>query len=128
MSRKLPLGIVGLDHVDLTVRDLASARPFFEKVLGLEVLGMGRDHCFFLLGDQVIGLRADPRGPGPKGVHHLALRVQRWTGLRQRLKGRGVPILEERTRDESRSYYVQGPEGILVELVHRPDPHRHPVH
>ena len=120
--------ILGFDHIDLRVRDRAKARRFFVDQLGLEVIGEGDDHTFLLFGDQVLGLRDAPEGARGDGVDHLALRVGAWTGLRNRVRRARIEVTGEKERDDSRSLYLKGPEGLRVELVWRPDPHAHPAH
>jgi catechol-2,3-dioxygenase len=118
-------GLVGFDHVDLSVKDRERARRFFVEQLGLEVIGEGPDHTFLLLGDQVLGLHDAKDGPGPSGIDHLALRVSEWTGLRSRVGRARVTITGEKERQDSRSLYLRGPEGLSIELVWRPDPSLH---
>ena len=118
-------GLVGFDHLDVRVKDRARARRFFVEQLGLEVIGEGTDHTFLLLGDQVLGLHDAGDGPGPSGVDHIAVRVAEWTGLRNRVSRARVTILGEKERDNSRSLYLRGPEGLSIELVWRPDPTVH---
>lgn len=128
-AKELDFGISGFDHVDVRVRDLVKARRFFVEQLKLAVIGESADHLFVLFGDQVLGLRrAEPDARPNGGVHHIALRVESWTGLRNRLKRARLEVVDEKERDESRSLYLKGPDGLSVELVWRPDPHRHPVH
>lgn len=118
-------GLVGYDHVDVRVRDRAKARRFFVEQLGMEVIGDGPDHTFLLFGDQVLGLRDAKDGEAPSGVDHLAFRVSEWTGLRNRVGRARVVITGEKERDDSRSLFLRGPEGLKIELVWRPDPHSH---
>jgi catechol 2,3-dioxygenase-like lactoylglutathione lyase family enzyme len=118
-------GLVGFDHVDLRVRDRAKARRFFVEQLGMDVIGEGPDHTFLLIGDQVLGLRDAEDGQGPVGIDHVALRVSEWTGLRSRVGRARVTITGEKERQDSRSLFLRGPEGIKIELVWRPDPHAH---
>jgi catechol 2,3-dioxygenase-like lactoylglutathione lyase family enzyme len=118
-------GLVGFDHVDLNVKDRARARRFFVEQLGMEVIGESVDHTFLLTGDQVLGLHDAGDGPAPSGVNHLALRVSEWTGLRSRIGRARVTITGEKEREDSRSLYLRGPEGLSIELVWRPDPHTH---
>ncbi|HYA11225.1 MAG TPA: VOC family protein [Thermoplasmata archaeon] len=118
-------GILGFDHVDLNVKDRDRARRFFVEQLGMDVVGEGVDHTFLLFGDQVLGLHDAKDGQGPSGVDHLALRVSEWTGLRSRIGRARVTITGEKERDDSRSLYLRGPEGLSIELVWRPDPHVH---
>ncbi len=118
-------GLVGFDHVDLFVEDRPKARRFFVEQLGLDVVGEGPDHTYLLLGDQVLGLHDAPKGAAGSRLDHLALRVSEWTGLRNRIGRARVTIVREKERDDSRSLYLRGPEGLSIELVWRPDPHVH---
>ncbi|MDE1821801.1 MAG: VOC family protein [Euryarchaeota archaeon] len=115
----------GFDHVDVKVRNLAAARRFFEDGLGMEVIGEGEDHVFLIMGDQVLGLRRSSRGRANDGVDHLALRVPRAQGVLPLLRRKGLPLIGTKRREGSYSWFVRGPEGLKVELIHRPRPHRH---
>lgn len=117
-----------LDHVDLKVAHRAVARAFFVDRLGLTLLSDGPTHTFLLVGDDVLGLHDAAPGETLAGVDHLALRVTQWEGLRARLESAGVRVTGEKTRDDSRSLFIEGPEGLPVELVHRPNPEKHPDH
>jgi catechol-2,3-dioxygenase len=118
-------GIVGFDHVDLKVKDRGRARRFFVEQLGMDVIGEGVDHTNLLFGDQVIGLHDAKEGVGPSGIDHIALRVSEWTGLRSRVGRARVTVTGEKEREDSRSLFLRGPEGLSIELVWRPDPHAH---
>lgn len=118
-------GIVGFDHVDLKLRDRERARRFFVEQLGLEVLGEGPDHTYLLFGDQVLGLHDAKDGEPSRGIDHLALRVSEWTGLKNRISRARVTITGEKERNDSRSLYLRGPEGLRLELVWRPEPTTH---
>ena len=82
--------------------------------LGLEVLGEGPDHSNLLLGNQVLGLRDLPKGARGGGVDHLALRVTDWTGLRNRVRRARIEVQREKERDDSRSLFLKGPDGLRV--------------
>jgi len=118
-------GLLGFDHVDVRVRDRAKAKRFFVEQLGMDVVGEGSDHTFLLFGDQVLGLRDAKDGETLGGVDHIALRVSEWTGLRSRVGRARVVITGEKEREDSRSLFLRGPEGMRIELVWRPDPHSH---
>jgi len=111
--------------VDVRVHDRAKAKRFFVEQLGMDVVGDGPDHTFLLFGDQVLGLRDAKDGETLGGVDHIALRVSEWTGLRSRVGRARVVITGEKEREDSRSLYLRGPEGLRIELVWRPDPHSH---
>lgn len=118
-------GLVGFDHVDLFVRDRARARRFFVEQMGMEAIGEGPDHTFLLFGDQVLGLHDAKEGASLGGIDHIALRVSEWTGLRNRIGRARVTITGEKEREDSRSLFLRGPEGLKIELVWRPDPEVH---
>src|SRR5271157_858210 len=126
-SRPAPreFGLVGFDHVDLRVRDRTKAKRFFVEQLGMDEIGEGPDSTFLLFGDQVLGLRDAKEGETLGGVDHMALRVSEWTGLRSRVGRARVVITGEKEREDSRSLFLRGPEGMRIELVWRPDPHSH---
>jgi catechol 2,3-dioxygenase-like lactoylglutathione lyase family enzyme len=120
--------ILGFDHVDLKVRNREKARRFFVEQLGLDPIGEAPDHTFLLFGDQVLGLRdAKPDEP-LGGVDHIALRVAEWTGLRNRVRRARIVVVREKERDDSRSLFLRGPDGLTIELVYRPDPDHHARH
>ncbi len=118
-------GLTGFDHIDVRIRDRPKAKRFFVEQLGMDVIGEGPDHTFLLFGDQVLGLRDAPDGEKATGVDHIAFRVSEWTGLRNRVGRARVVITGEKERDDSRSLFLRGPEGLRIELVWRPDPHAH---
>jgi catechol-2,3-dioxygenase len=119
-------GLIGFDHVDVRLKDRVKARRFFVEQLGMDVIGEGPDHTFLLFGDQVLGLRDAAEGQtGPSTIDHIALRVSEWTGLRSRVARARVVITGEKERQDSRSLFLRGPEGLRIELVWRPDPHSH---
>jgi catechol-2,3-dioxygenase len=118
-------GIVGFDHVDLRVINRPKLARFLAEQLGMDVIGEGPDHTFLLFGDQVLGLRDPKEGEKPTGLDHIALRVSEWTGLKSRVTRARVVITGEKERDDSRSLFLRGPDGIKIELIWRPDPSRH---
>ena len=117
--------LTGFDHIDLRVRDRDKARRFFVDRLGMEVIGDGIEHTFLLFGDHVLGLHDLKAGERATGVDHVAFRVEQWTGLRRRLERARITVVSEKERDDSRSLYLRGPDGLQIELVWRPVPHRH---
>lgn len=118
-------GLLGFDHIDVRVRDRGKAKRFFVEQLGMDVIGEGDDHTFLLFGDQVLGLRDAKEDETLGGIDHIALRVAEWTGLRSRVGRARVVITGEKEREDSRSLFLRGPEGLRIELVWRPDPHSH---
>jgi catechol 2,3-dioxygenase-like lactoylglutathione lyase family enzyme len=135
-----------MDHLGITVTDLAAAIAFFEA-LGMELEGKAHMEGEFV--DNVIGLDgsrseiAMMRTPDGRykvefsqfetppsidgsshalvhalGLRHVAFVVDDLDATLERLKPHGAELVGtvETYRDIVRTCYVRGPEGILVEL------------
>jgi catechol 2,3-dioxygenase-like lactoylglutathione lyase family enzyme len=117
---------LGLRHAALRVRDLAAVEDFFVRVLGYEVAWRPDAGNVYLRrhGDDVALHRVD--APAGKGMlDHLGLFVpgaEDVDAWERHLDACGARIVaRSRThRDGARSLYVEGPEGILVQVLHHP--------
>ena len=126
--------VLSLDHVGLVVLDLPAALRFFGDVLGLAtlqrwrspesgleavMLDAGRGALELLCFDRQFApqTHADPfRQPG---LRHLTLTVDALDEMHRRLETAGFPILIPPRAGNyfKRFMFVQGPEGILLEMV-----------
>jgi methylmalonyl-CoA/ethylmalonyl-CoA epimerase len=92
-----------IDHIGISVSDLDSARPVFERVLGLELVRESTSErarvAFYRIGDSEIELvehltpekRAETLRGEPLGrLDHVALRVDRLEEAAAELRARGV--------------------------------------
>ena len=129
--------VFGVEHIDLTVNDLARSEVFYGKVLA--ELGFRR------LGDDVdvrwenahlsIAIRAAAAGEASAafnryrvGLHHLALKARRREDIDQFhdfLRKERLPILDSPALypQYGPNYYAlffADPDGIKLELVHFP--------
>ncbi len=114
-----------LDHVGIAVRNLDEALAFYRDALGLEIVdseevATQRVRAHFVpvgaanlelleptAADSPIARYLDKRGPG---IHHITLRVDDVGAAVERLKARGVRLIDERPRP--------GAEGSLIAFVH----------
>lgn len=127
--------VIGIDHVYLTVRDLARSEAFHDRLFG--VLGF-RKNQFVIGGDRHVqyfnrqfgvvlrparaGAAAhDPYAPG---LHHLCLRVDGADDVRRaaaELVAAGVEASEARLFPEYASDYVAtfvtDPDGLRLEIT-----------
>jgi catechol 2,3-dioxygenase-like lactoylglutathione lyase family enzyme len=117
---------LGLRHVALNFRDLAAAERFFVEVLGYRVEWRPDDDNVYLVrhADNVALHRAaDAAGPGL--LDHVGLLVARaedvdaWAGWLEGARAR-VLAAPRTHRDGARSLYVEGPEGLVVQILHHP--------
>jgi len=132
-----PIDTLGLDHVELTVNDLARATAFYETVLG--ALGFrrvpGAPHPFFSNAHTSVGLNQAPletRGAAfdrwRVGLHHLALRARSREDVDRFhtfLVETGITVLDPPAEypQYGPGYYAvffSDPDGLKLELVHHP--------
>jgi catechol 2,3-dioxygenase-like lactoylglutathione lyase family enzyme len=132
------IDVLGVDHVHLTVRDLAASIPFYDKVLG--ALGFRRvpvespDHDVNWANAHVTvgiyaageaGVAHDRRRPG---FHHLALRARTRADLdrfHDFLVREGITVLDPPADYPQygpgyRAVFFADPDGMKLELVHFP--------
>ena len=137
MSDLLPerVEVVGLDHVYLTVSDLARSEAFYDTVLGLldfrkidAAIG-GEPHRHYFNKIMQISIRPAHGGkhnPYAPGLHHLCLQVadraavDRLAGL---LRAGGIAITEPAAYPQyAEDYYAlffADPDGLRHEIVAR---------
>jgi glyoxylase I family protein len=130
-----------IDHVDLVVSDLDRSLPFYLGLLGPlgfgdpgEIVGERGERVVYISSGKhgAIGLRERQSGGDAfdryeLGIHHLALSAasreqvdEIWQWARE--NGAEVEI-EPREYDYSPGYYavfLHDPDGIKLEIVHRP--------
>jgi methylmalonyl-CoA epimerase len=125
-----------LDHIGIAVSDLPAALAFYRDALGLDVeapeeVASQRVRAHFIpvgasslellqatAADSPIAKYIEKRGPG---LHHITLRVEDVRGAVERMKARGVRMIDESPRpgaDGSTIAFVHpsATHGVLVEL------------
>jgi catechol 2,3-dioxygenase-like lactoylglutathione lyase family enzyme len=117
---------LGLRHVALFVHDLAAAERFFVDVLGYRVEWRPEEDDVYLTRHQdSVALHRARERPAHGMLDHVGILVAhaddvdawaRWVA------DQGATILTApRThRDGARSLYVEGPEGLVVQILHYP--------
>ena len=134
MVAETSIDVLGLDHVDLTVNDLARSIPFYEKVLG--ALGFRRvPHAIYVAwanAHQAIVLRPAERDAVfdryRVGLHHFALRVrsrEEVDRFHELLLREGITVLDPPAEypEYGPQYYAvffADPDGMKLEVVHFP--------
>lgn len=119
---------LGVRHVALRFADLEAAERFFVEVLGYAVEWRPDPGNVYLVShqDSVALHRADASAASPQRLlDHVGLLVpcagdvDRWA---EWLDARGARVLARpRThRDGARSLYLEGPEGLVVQILHHP--------
>lgn len=119
-----------LDHIGIAVGDIDEALAFYRDALGLDIeppeeVASQRVRAHFVpaggaalelleptAADSAIGRFVEKRGPG---LHHITLRVDDIHAALDRLKGRGVRLIDDVPRD--------GAHGSLVAFIHPSSAH-----
>ncbi len=114
-----------LDHIGIAVSDLGQALAFYRDALGLEIeapeeVASQRVRAYFIpvgeaalelleptAPDSPIAKFVEKRGPG---IHHVTLRVDDIRAALDRLKAKGVRLIDAEPRP--------GAEGALIAFVH----------
>jgi catechol 2,3-dioxygenase-like lactoylglutathione lyase family enzyme len=112
--------------VALRVRDLAAAERFFVDLLGYAVEWRPDAENVYLVGHRDnVALHRDAAAGGRGLLDHVGLAVPRaedvdaWAAWLDARGGRVVA--RPRThRDGARSLYLEGPEGLVVQIIHHP--------
>jgi len=119
----------GVHHVSFAVKDLAKSRRFYEDVLELEPIPrpeMGIAGVWYRAGASEVHLIETPAGsdvgtaPGRLTplANHSAFSIDDYAKAAQRLKGRGVEVLETDARRGQ--LWVRDPDGNVLELIVSP--------
>jgi catechol 2,3-dioxygenase-like lactoylglutathione lyase family enzyme len=121
MTARPPL--LGIRHVALFVADLGGAERFWVDVMGYEVEWRPDPDNVYLRGahDNLALHRGGGGAGGP--LDHIGIAVANagdvddWA---RHLEAHGVALkaAPRSHRDGSRSLYFQGPEGLLVQIIH----------
>jgi len=122
------MAIDRLDHLVLTVKDIAATCAFYEKVLGMRVATFGQGRTALHFGRQKINLHQTGREFNPKarvpteGSGDLCfIAAVPMPDVLAHLKAQQVPVVEgPGTRTGAlgpmESVYVRDPDGNLVEI------------
>jgi methylmalonyl-CoA/ethylmalonyl-CoA epimerase len=128
-----------LDHVGIAVQDIDKSLAFFRDALGLDVevpeeVASQRVRAHFIpvgessielleatASDSAIAKYVEKRGPG---IHHITLRVGDLRAVLDRLKARGVRLVDQEPRPGAGGSLVafihpSAAHGVLVELTQK---------
>jgi len=113
------LRVSGLQHLNLTVADLARARAFYRDVLGFEESFAKGDTVWLAAGGDLLGL-SEGAAPAGRSFEHFGFMVEspadvdRWAA---QLHAHGVAAEKgPYDRSDGRSVYFRDPDGHLVEI------------
>jgi len=133
----MPIEVLGVEHIDLTVNDVARSRAFYDKVLG--ELGFRKfddeNYLHWSNAQMTIAIRAASdthRGAEfdryRVGFHHLALRARSRADVdqfhrflvREKLTVLDTPAEYPQYGRDYYAVFFADPDGMKLELVHFP--------
>ena len=133
----MAIEVLGIEHIDLTVNDVARSRAFYDKVLG--ELGFrnfenARLHLLVQPADDdrdSRGLRRSSRRPFDRyrvGLHHLALRARSRADVdafhdflvREKIAVLDAPAEYPQYGEGYYAVFFADPDGMKLEVVHYP--------
>lgn len=125
MAEAAPPPTLGIRHVALKVKDLERAERFYAGILGYRIEWRPDSENLYLTrdGDNLALHKGEAEGPGRLDHFGILLKtpedVDAWARY---LKGRGTILAKEPKthRDGARSFYVNDPEGNLIQFIHHP--------
>jgi methylmalonyl-CoA epimerase len=133
--------IKNIAHIGIAVKSLDEALGIYRDILGLEVSEIEEVEeqkvrtAFIPVGGTKFELLESTNPDGPigrfisrrgEGIHHIALDVEGIEGLLDRLRERGIRLIDERPRINihGRMYAFIHPKsttGVLLELCEEPE-------
>ena len=132
--------ILKVDHVGIAVKSLEDRLGFWHDALGMGLTGTeivpteGVRVALLAAGDSRIELLEASRPDSPvakfidkrgEGIHHITFQVEEIQPVLDRLRARGIPLLDDTPRPGAGGTMVaflhpRAAGGVLVELVERP--------
>ncbi len=123
-------GLKGMRHVALKVKDVKRSKAFYQEVLGMDVVWEPDPQNVYLSsGADNIALHEVPPNVANRGnsdqLDHLGFLVEsieRVQELESEFQNLGVKIVNQFKihRDGSASFYLQDPDGIVIQMLYEP--------
>ncbi len=117
------LNATAIDHVNLTVKNLAESVSFFQQLFGFETIKEQPDQDSKIIGNGSIKLclYEDPNLEIGAGINHYGFHVENFDAVVEKCRALGVSMPYD-TVDwgKSRSVYIVDPSGYEIELSEVP--------
>jgi catechol 2,3-dioxygenase-like lactoylglutathione lyase family enzyme len=119
------MGLLGLRHLALNVRDPQASKRFYSDCFAMSVVWEpDPDNVYLSSGPDNLALhRSDVKGPG--ALDHMGFIVESRDDvdrLAKQFRDKGVTIAHEVKdhRDGSRSFYCLDPDGLSIQVLFEP--------
>lgn len=120
-----------IDHIVLTVRDVAASCAFYTRILGMKAVAFGDGRWALHFGNQKINLHEAGSAIVPRAAHPTPgsadlcfLTTTPLNAIETHLAAEGValdlgPVERTGARGPMRSLYFRDPDGNLIEVANR---------
>jgi catechol 2,3-dioxygenase-like lactoylglutathione lyase family enzyme len=119
------MGLLGLRHLALNVRDPQASKRFYSEFFGMSVVWEpDADNVYLSSGSDNLALHRAP-AVGPGALDHLGFIVDskdEVDRLAAAFRDKGVSLAAEPRdhRDGSRSFYCLDPDGLRIQVLYEP--------
>ncbi len=115
------LKVGSIDHINMSVKNLAETVTFYSKLFGFSVKKDQPDMASQIIGNDRIKLclYEDPNLKIEEGINHFGFYVENFAEILAVCKSLGVPVLyggEVAWAEKTKSVYVTDPSGYTIEL------------
>jgi len=124
------VGLKGMRHIALKVRDAARSKKFYQEMLGMEIVWEpDPDNVYLSSGCDNLAIHqvAAPflQSAEERQLDHLGFvveSIERVKELEQEFRSQGVTIVHpfKIHRDGSASFYCADPDGIVIQMLYEP--------
>ncbi|MBI3069495.1 MAG: VOC family protein [Betaproteobacteria bacterium] len=111
-----------LNHLHLKTRDPEQTAKFYVDVLGASIVGQAGSGGYRLdlhgLALNVTDFLASQKREQKYGMEHIAIDTDELDAIVEKLKARGIRILEQTTVSGGRRVcFFEGPDGVQLEFI-----------
>lgn len=116
----MTLNALSIDHINMTVKNLAESVAFYTKLFGFTVREDQSEHHSKIIGNDTIKLcmYEDQSMEKGSGLNHFGFHVENFKDIIEKCKTLGIDVLYggEVPWKKSHSVYIKDPSGYVIEL------------
>lgn len=123
--------IKGIEHVAIFAKDTDALKEWYIKMFEFKVVYDNGKGTYFLMAPDGAMIEfvktteiADPIGDKVSGVRHLALSVDDFENMVEKLMAEGVNVVSQPSVSATgiKTFFFRDPEGNVLHLIYRPEP------
>lgn len=117
------LRVNAIDHINMSVKDLAKSMQFYKDVFGFEIKEDQSKDDSYIIGNENVKLcmYEDKELKMKEGLNHFGFFIENFEEIIAKCKEMGVPVsyggaIEWHNKAHSKSIYITDPSGYVIEL------------